>query len=159
MKIRAAIPSDAPAIAELVNPMIRETAITFTSLEKDPSDLASAIAAAPGTYQVAEVAGGVVGYATYFQFRRGPGYAHTMEHSILLAPQVRGQGVGRPLMGAIEAHARSVGAHSMIAVVSAENPAGVAFHSAIGFQQVAVLPQVGFKFGRWMDAVLLQKFL
>lgn len=157
--IRAAQSEDAGAIADLVNPVIRDTAITFTTAEKDPADLAAAIARAPGTFQVAEVDGAVVGYATYFQFRGGPGYAHTMEHSITLAPAARGRGIGRPLMAALEGHARAAGAHSLFAGVSAENPAGVAFHTAIGFRQVAVLPQVGFKFGRWMDLVLLQKFL
>lgn len=159
MILRAATPEDAWAIADLANPVIRNTAITFTTAEKDPADLAAAISRAPGTFQVAEEAGVLLGYATYFQFRGGPGYARTMEHTITLAPEARGRGVGRPLMAEIEAHAKASGAHSLFAGVSAENPPGVAFHLAIGFTQVAVLPQVGFKFGRWMDLVLLQKFL
>ena len=159
MIIRAAVRADAAAIADLVNPVIRETAITFTTAEKTPEDLAEAIAEVPGRYQVAEVDGRVLGYACYFQFRGGPGYARTMEHSIAIAPEARGQGLGRPLMAALEGHAREVGVHSLFAGVSAENPAGVAFHAAIGFRQIAVLPEVGFKFGRWMDLVLMQKFL
>jgi phosphinothricin acetyltransferase len=159
MIVRAAAPQDAQAIADLVNPVIRDTAITFTTEEKTPADLAAAIADAPGTYQVAEAAGRIVGYAGYTQFRRGPGYARTMEHSITIAPEARGQGVGRGLMAALEAQARAAGVHALWAGVSAENPPGVAFHRAIGFRQVAVLEQVGFKFGRWMDLVLLQKFL
>lgn len=159
MIIRAATPADAQAIADLVNPVIRDTAITFTTAEKDPTDLATAIADAPKRYQTAEEDGQVLGYATYFQFRGGPGYAHTMEHSIALAPEARGRGIGPQLMQALETEARAEGAHSLFAGVSAENPAGVAFHLAVGFKQVAVLPQVGFKFGRWMDLVLLQKFL
>jgi len=159
VSIRVATPDDADAIANLVNPVIRDTAITFTTALKTPEHLAAAMTNAPATFFVAERQGRIVGYATYFQFRNGPGYAHTMEHSIVFAPDARGQGLGRSLMAALEAAARRDGAHSLFAGVSAENPAGVAFHRAIGFRQVAVLPEVGFKFGRWIDLVLLQKFL
>ena len=103
--------------------------------------------------------GEVIGFATYFQFRGGLGYGHTMEHSILLHPELRGRGAGRALMAAIENHARAAGVHTMFAGVSSENPSGVAFHEAIGFARVAVLPEVGRKFGRWIDLVLLQKHL
>ena len=158
MIVRRATPEDAVAIAALVNPVIRDTAITFTTAEKDPEELSHTIAAANGAFHVAEDRGQIVGYATYFQFRGGPGYAHTMEHSIALAPEARGKGAGRSLMTAIERHAKAAGAHSLIAGVSAENPAGIAFHAALGFDEVARLPEVGRKFGRWMDLVLLQKF-
>ena len=159
MIVRSANCKDAEAIAALVNPIIRDTAITFTTAEKDVDALREAISAADGAYHVAELDGDVVGYATYFQFRGGPGYAHTMEHSIALKPEARGSGAGRALMSAIEAHAKARGTHSLIAGVSAENPAGVAFHAAVGFREIAVLPQVGRKFGRWMDLVLMQKLL
>jgi phosphinothricin acetyltransferase len=82
-----------------------------------------------------------------------------MEHTIILAPAAIGRGLGRSLMAAIEAHARGQGVHSMFAGVSGENAAGIAFHAAIGYVPVAVLHQVGFKFGRWMDLHLMQKLL
>ena len=62
-------------------------------------------------------------------------------------------------MRAVEDHARMGGAHSMFAGVSGENPEGCAFHARLGYAEAAVLPQVGWKFGRWMDLVLMQKFL
>ena len=101
----------------------------------------------------------ILGFATFSQFRGGIGYARTMEHTIILAPTASGQGTGRALMDRIEDHARSAGAHSLFAGVSAENPAGRRFHSRMGYAEVAVLQRVGFKFGRTMDLVLMQKFL
>ena len=77
----------------------------------------------------------------------------------MLDTPAQGGGVGRALMTAIEAHARSNGVHSLWAGISAENPGGVGFHRALGFVHVARLPEVGFKFGRWMDLVLMQKIL
>ena len=162
MILRPAEARDAPAVAAIWNPVIRETAATFTTLEKTPDGLAAdfAVRAAEGKlFLLAEEAGELLGFATYFQFRNGPGYARTMEHSIILAPAARGRGVGRALMAALEDHARAAGVHSLWAGVSAENSAGIAFHRSVGFAEVARLPEVGHKFGRWMDLVLMQKIL
>jgi len=158
MIVRPATAADAGAIALIHNPIIRDTPITFTTRERTPEDVAGAIAAAP-CFLVAEEDGRVGGFASYEQFRKGPGYAQTMEHTIILAPSLRGRGAGRTLMAALEDHARSAGAGSLWAGISAENPGGVAFHAAIGFEHAATLPSVGRKFGRWMDLVLMHKWL
>lgn len=158
MIVRPAVTGDAQGIADLVNPVIRDTTITFTSQERTAEGLAQAIADT-GAYFVASDGTAVVGYACYFQFRGGPGYAHAMEHSITLAPETRGMGVGRQLMGVLEDHARGRGAHVMMAGVSGENPPGIAFHAAIGYREVGRVPQVGRKFDRWIDLVLMQKIL
>lgn len=162
MEIRPATSSDCAAIAAIWNPVIRDTACTFTTQQKTPSGLGALIdekRANAMPFLVAELDGGIAGFATYGQFRAGPGYARTMEHSIILAPDARGRGIGRALMGALEACARDQGVHSLWAGVSAENEAGVAFHKAIGYREMARLPEVGRKFGRWMDLILLQKIL
>ena len=162
MIIRAACAAEAPAIAEIWNRSIAETATTFTTALKTVDGLAQDILlreAEGKAFLVAEAEGRIVGFATYFQFRGGPGYAHTAEHSLMLDDLARGTGGGRALMAALEEHAREAGMHSLIAGVSGENPGGVAFHKAIGFRQIAVLPEVGYKFGRWMDLVVLQKIL
>lgn len=160
--IRDATPADAPSIAAIWNPVIRDTAITFNSAEKSEAEIARMIAdrqAEGHAFLVAEAGGEVAGFATYAQFRGGIGYARAMEHTILLSPAAQSRGVGRALMAAIEDHARAGGAISLIAGVSAENPAGRAFHARLGFAEVAILQRVGFKFGRTMDLVLMQKFL
>ena len=160
--IRDATPADAPGIGAIWNPVIRDTAITFNSAEKTEADIARMIhdrQQSGHAFLVAETAAGIAGFATYAQFRGGVGYARTMEHTILLSPQAQGQGLGRALMTAVESHARDAGAISLFAGVSAENPAGRAFHARMGFAEVAILQRVGFKFGRAMDLVLMQKFL
>ena len=162
MILRPATAHDAAAVAAIWNPVIRDTAATFTTQEKTAEGLGADFAtrAAEGKlFLLAEEAGEVLGFATYFQFRSGPGYARTMEHSIILSPAAQGRGVGRALMVALEDHARAGGVHSLWAGVSAENPAGIAFHRSVGFAEVARLPEVGHKFGRWMDLVLMQKIL
>lgn len=155
--IRRAAAADADAIATIWNHVIRETTQTFTTAEKDPAALAVQILDQPCF--VAERSGAVVGFVIYGQFRGGPGYAHTMEHSIHLEPGARGAGLGRALMDRAEAHARAAGVHSMIAGVAGENAGGAAFHAALGYAEIARLPEVGWKFGRWHDLVVMQKML
>ena len=162
MTIRPATHADIPALLAIWNPVIRDTAVTFNAIEKTTADLAQMIAdkaSAGHAFLVAEADGAVLGFASYGQFRGGIGYAHTMEHTIILGSNARGRGLGRALMLAIEDHARAGGAHSIFAGVSAENPEGRAFHAAMGYVQRVTLPAVGYKFGRWMDLHLMQKFL
>ncbi|QYK43092.1 MAG: N-acetyltransferase [Paracoccaceae bacterium] len=160
--IRAADAADAAGILAIWNPVIRDTGITFNPVEKTDAEVAAMIAsrqAAGQGFFVAAEGDTVLGFATYAQFRGGAGYARTMEHTILLHPAAHGRGVGRRLMATVEDHARAGGAGSMFGGVSAENTAGRAFHAAIGYAEVAVLHRVGWKFGRWFDLVLMQKFL
>ena len=154
--IRPATAADAPAIAAIWNHYIRETTVTFLPDEKSVEDVEKMIAT-----DVCLVAddGGIQGFARYFQFRGGRGYFHTVEHTVLLASGTAGRGYGRGLMKALMAHAAQAGKHSMWAGVSGENRAGVSFHAALGFQEIARLPEVGFKFGRWIDLGLMQKRL
>ncbi len=162
MKIRAAHPTDAQAIEMIWSPIIRDSLATFNSQTKSSSDLELLIqekAALDHGFLVAEAEGQLLGFGLYGQFRGGIGYAHTMEHTIILSDAARGKGVGRAVMGALEAHAAARGAHSMFAGVSSGNPAGVAFHAAVGYSEVARLPQVGYKFDQWLDLVLMQKFI
>jgi L-amino acid N-acyltransferase len=161
MLIRLATAADAAQIAALWNPYIRDTAVTFNAAEKSERDVTQMIEdrQSLGHATFVAVDDGLLGFASYAQFRAGVGYRTCMEHSILLAPMARGKGAGRGLMIAICDHAAAADAHQMIAGVSAENAEGRAFHAAMGFAHIATIPQAGFKFGRFIDLVLMQKFL
>ena len=162
MIIRAADAKDAADIASIWNPQIRDTVNTFTTVEKTRAEMAhdiSARQAGGDAFLVAVERVEVIGFATYFSFRQGPGYTHTKEHSIWLAPHASGHGTGRALMAELENHAIDAGVHSLIAAISAENTGAVAFHEKIGFRPVAVIPQAGRKFDRWIDLALMQKLL
>lgn len=161
MIVRPAEAEDLLQVADFWNRIIRETTITFTTVLKTEADLAAMIAArrAAGREFFVVREGGAIGFATYDQFRAGPGYAHAMEHTILLPPELRGRGAGRALMDRVEAHARAGGAHTLFAGVSGENAGGIAFHARIGFDVSARYPEAGRKFGRWLDLVLMMKKL
>ncbi|WP_103258133.1 GNAT family N-acetyltransferase [Tabrizicola aquatica] len=159
--IRRATPADAAAIAALWNPWIRDTPITFNAAEKSADEVGRMITDRDAQGHATFLAEGpdLLGFATYAQFRGGVGYATCMEHSVILAPQARGRGAGRALMAAVEDHARAAGAHQMIAGVSAENPDGIAFHARLAYAEIARIKDAGCKFGRFIDLVLMQKFL
>lgn len=160
--IRPAAAADAPALAALLNHWIEHTAVTFNPVPKTEEDILVMIAtkaAAGHAFLVAVEDGQLLGQASYGQFRGGLGYRTCMEHSISLLPGVHGKGLGRALLTAVEDHARDQGAHQMIAGVSGENAEGRAFHDRMGYRHIATVPEAGFKFGRFMDLVLMQKIL
>lgn len=162
MPIRPATHADCVQILRFWNPIIRDSDVTFNSVLKTPESLAAELdqkAADDRPFLVAEEAGNILGFATYNQFRGSNGYARTMENTIILSPNSHGKGLGRQLMDAIENHARQRQIHSMFAGVSHRNPDGVAFHGAIGYVEIARLPEVGYKFNQWYDLILMQKIL
>jgi L-amino acid N-acyltransferase len=160
--IRSATDADIPAIAAIWNPVIRDTDFTFITVEKTLPELARMLrdkSSANLPFLVAEISGRVSGFATYGAFRAGPGYARTMEHSLMLAAPVRGRGTGRALFLALEDIARTQQVHSLVAAISASNTNAIGFHLTCGFTRVGLLPESGHKSGRWHDLVLTQKLL
>ena len=160
--IRAATAADAVAVAALWNHFIRDTLVTFNHAEKNEADVAQTIDGrqrAGHAFLVAGAPGRVAGFVTYAQFRAGVGYARTMEHTILVDAAERGRGLGRALIEAAEGHARAGGVHALFGGVSGANPDGRAFHLSMGYEEVAVLREVGWKWGRWLDLHLMQKIL
>lgn len=162
MNIRPARPEDYPSICALWNPVIRDTTTIFHSEERDSAKVHEIVEARRRDgheFFVAVAEGRLLGFATYAQFRGGNGYRHALEHSIILDPAAWGRGVGRALMTRLEGHARDGGGHTLYAGVSGENAAGIAFHEKLGFKTIATLPEAGRKFDRWLDLVLMMKFL
>ncbi len=156
--IRPAIPADAGDLHAIWTPVIRETTHIFHTTERSEEEIA-ALTQGADPFLVWADGGRVLGFARCFPFRAGNGYAHTVEHTILLPPEARGRGIGRQLMEALAMAAAAQGKHTMWGAVSAENAAGIAFHAACGFQEYGRLPEVGYKFGRWLDLVLMGRRL
>ena len=102
---------------------------------------------------------GIVGYAYYTQFRDRPAYGWCAEDSIYLRPDWTGRGVGTRLLSAVLARAEAAGFRQMAAVVGDAAPASLALHARLGFREVGRMRSVGWKFGRWLDAVYLQRAL
>lgn len=159
MRIREARAEDAAAICAITNDLIRDTLITFTTLERTIEGVSAEIAARGARHLVAEDDGQVLGHAYYGAFRPGPGYARTAELTIHLDPAARGCGLGRALMEALTERAVAAGIHVLVAGVSSANPGAIAFHAALGFAEVGRMPEVGRKAGQWLDLVLMQKIL
>jgi phosphinothricin acetyltransferase len=102
---------------------------------------------------------GVAGFATFGEFRAWPCYRNSVEHSVHVRADRRGQGIGRALVVELMSEARSLGKHVMIAGIDADNGASIGLHQSLGFVHVGHFREVGFKFGRWLDLVFLQCIL
>lgn len=101
----------------------------------------------------------VVGFASFGDFRPWPGYRHTVENSVYVDERHHRLGIGRNLVSALIERAGAMKKHVMIAGIESANTASIALHASLGFAEVARMPEVGCKFGRWLDLVLMQKQL
>lgn len=136
------------------------------SFEIDPPDLQEMTARrqrlvdAGYPYLVAERAGGVVGYAYAGPYRPRPAYRFSVENSIYVAPEMKGHGVGRRLLDALIVAAEARGYRQMIAVIGdSGNAASITLHTRAGFRMIGTFEAAGFKFGRWLDSVFMQRAL
>lgn len=106
---------------------------------------------------VAAKGGDVLGYGSYGPFRAFEGYRYTVEHSVYVAERARRQGIAAALLTALEADARQTGLHAMLGCIAADNEVSLRLHARHGFIETGRLPEVGQKFGSWLDLVILQK--
>lgn len=162
VQLADATPIDAPGIAAIWNPIIRDTVMTFWPTERPVVEIARLIEDRQATghaFLVARGARGVAGFASYGQFRNGGGYARTLEHTIHVDPAFRGKGVGRALMDRLLRHAAVQGGRVMNGAVTASNTASLSFHRAGGFAEWGRIPCAGFKFDRFHDLVLMGRDL
>ncbi|MBR0736678.1 N-acetyltransferase [Bradyrhizobium liaoningense] len=101
----------------------------------------------------------VVGFASFGDFRPFPGYRHTVENSVYVDERHHRLGIGRGLLAALIDRANAMNKHAMIAGIDAANAGSIGLHGSLGFVEVARMPEVGCKFGRWLDLVFMQKRL
>ena len=110
-------------------------------------------------YLVAELEGYVVGYSYASQYRPRQGYRFTVEDSIYVRPDCKGNGVGRSLLGELLRSCKQKGCHSVVACICGINVPSEALHASLGFRVVGVLPEAGFKFGEWLRLTIMQRML
>ncbi|MFC8596943.1 GNAT family N-acetyltransferase [Isoptericola sp. NPDC057191] len=158
MILRDARDSDLDGILTIHNAAIRSSTAIWTDDEVPRDERAAWFAAqraAGNPVLVADHDGAVAGYATYAQWRAKAGYRHTVEDSVYVADGFQGRGLGRALMTELVARARAAGHHVMLADIEAGNAASVRLHESLGFTHVGRLPEIGTKFGRWLDLAVL----
>jgi len=161
--IRAAIASDMDAVALIYSHHVNHGTGTFETEPPDREEIArrwGEVAARSLPWLVAEDSGEVVGYAYAAPYRARPAYRHTVEDSVYVRIDRIGTGLGKQLLPALITATRACGMHQMIAVIGdSANRASINLHRRFGFQDAGVLKDVGFKFGRWLDTVFLQRSL
>jgi phosphinothricin acetyltransferase len=108
---------------------------------------------------VAERGGRVIAFGSFGPFRPFEGYLHTVEHGLYVDAAAQRAGAGKALLGALIARAEAMSMHVMVAAIEARNEASLALHAGFGFVRVGLMPEVGRKFDRWLDLVLMQKTL
>jgi L-amino acid N-acyltransferase YncA len=162
IEVRDASADDLPAILAIYNDVIATTTAVYRD---DPTTLDDRQAwwqdrVAQGyPVVVADDDGAILGFASFGDFRAWPGYRFTVEHTVHVRSDCRGRGVGHTLMSALLTRGRALGKHVMMAGVDAENAGSIRFHARLGFKRVGHLREVGFKFGRRLDLVFLQRML
>lgn len=157
--IRPFQPADAPAVREIINDSILHTSHNYDyhpkSLEEVESIFSEKIREGFPVL-VGEIHGEVLAYATYGKFRAKPGYSKTLEHSIYLNEKAQGKGLGSEMMRKLIEIAKEQGYHMMIAGMDSENLGSYRFHERLGFRETARMPEVSFKFGKWLTLVFMQ---
>jgi L-amino acid N-acyltransferase YncA len=162
MHIRDAAETDMEAIREIYNNVLTHSTAIYNDRPATLEDRVAwwkARVAQGYPVLVAEAGGEVAGFASFGDFRSWPGYRFTVEGTVHIREDRRGQGIGTALLRAIVERARAAGKHVMIAGVDAENAASLKYLERFGFERAGYLREVGFKFGRYLDLVFLQYWL
>jgi L-amino acid N-acyltransferase YncA len=159
--VRLARPDDAPAIRAIYNVEVLEETVTFDLVPRSLDDQHAWLAAHAGAHPAIVAVDGsdVLGFGSLSPYRDRPAYATTVEDSVYVRREQRGDGVGRILLDELIALATTHGFHSVIGRIVGGHEASIALHRRCGFEQAGVEREVGRKFGRWLDVVLMQKLL
>jgi len=162
VRIRPSTAADLPALTAIYAHHVRHGTGTFEIEPPDQAEMArrrDEVLARGLPWLVAEAPDGqVLGYAYANWFRPRPAYRYFVEDSIYLAPPAQGRGLGRLLLAELLARCEAAGARQMVAVIGdAANAGSIGLHAALGFAHTGVLKDSGWKFGRWLDVVLMQR--
>jgi L-amino acid N-acyltransferase YncA len=162
ISIRPAKTSDIAAITAIYAEAVTHGTASFELEAPDEAEMARRMSDLTGKgfpYIVAEIDGELAGYAYVGPFRTRPAYRLTVENSVYVAPGTQRRGGGRALLAALIEASEKAGHRQMIAVIgdSTQQQASIALHAACGFKHIGILPDTGFKHGRWLDTVLMQR--
>ena len=162
-EIRAAAAADLPAITEIYDHAVRYGTATFELIPPDLTEMTRRFGVLMDggfPYLVAALEGRVVGYAYAGAYRPRPAYRFTVENSVYLQPAIHRRGIGLQLMQRLIRECEARGYRQMIAVIGdSANAGSIGVHTRTGFQLIGTHPDVGFKFGRWLDTVMMQRAL
>jgi phosphinothricin acetyltransferase len=159
--IRFATEADLPAILDIYGPYVLNTAISFEYSVPSPEEFTERFRSITAQFPwlVWEEDGAVLGYAYgSLPFSRDA-YRWCAASSIYLAPRAQGRGIGKKLYAALESLLKAQGYHKTYAIVTSANDGSLAFHKAVGFQEVATMPACGYKFGQLYGITWLEKIL
>ena len=161
-EIRDALPTDVPGILDIYNDAVLNTTAIWN---ENPVDLGNrqtwfeARAQQGYPILVATDETGVLGYASFGDWRPFEGFRHTVEHSVYIHPEQRGKKLGPQLLAELIKRARACDKHVMVAAIEGANAASIHVHRQLGFVTSGRMPQVGIKFGRWLDLTFMQLML
>jgi L-amino acid N-acyltransferase YncA len=161
VSLRPLRPDDLPAVQRIYAHHVRTGLGTFEETPPGAQELVRRCESVRGLglpWTVAETGGEVLGYAYAGPFRLRAAYRYTVEDSVYVAPHAMGRGVGAALLNSVVEDCERLGLRQMVAVIGdSGNMGSVGLHRACGFEFKAALPGVGFKFGRWVDVVWMQR--
>jgi phosphinothricin acetyltransferase len=161
MIVRLARAADGEAIRSIYNVEVTESTVTFDLVPRSAEAQRAWLVAHSGPHPAVVAANGedVVGFGSLSPYKDRPAYATTVEDSVYVRRDRRGQGVGRLLLDELLGLAGTHGFHAVIARIVGDQEASIALHRRCGFELVGVEREVGRKFGRWLDVVELQRLL
>lgn len=162
VSLRTAALRDAEAMADIYNFEVENSTATFDLVARSLDEQRAWISARTGAFSAIVAVSsehGVVGFAALSTYRDRAGYRTTVENSVYVHRSHQRQGVGKLLLGQLVGLARDSGFHTMIARIDSGSTGSLALHRALGFIEVGVEREIGRKFGRWLDSIIMQKML